>query len=256
MTLQAWLTAYWQPLLIGAVLGLILGWLIFGLRSRGRQRELEASLQGAQSKLTSTEKALNDAKQQAQTAQANLGAADANLAQARNQLVAWQTSYQTLQDEKLAVDSQVKLGDDRYLGVQQEKELLQATLEGTSLDLSKARQDLEAAAETIANKDTALNEAYVRAVRLQRDLSEQQQVVASTQTELVSLKREVAMLGATNQDLDKKLHNARGEVAGELAVLTSTMLKVKDEALAQANATIALLTAQLEEMRANKSAVG
>lgn len=256
MTLQAWLTAYWQPLLIGAVLGLILGWLIFGLRSRGRQRELEASVQSTESKLASTEKALNDAKQQAQTAQTNLSAADANLAQARTQLVAWQTSYQTLQDEKLAIESQIKQGDDRYLSLQQEKEVLQATLEGTALDLAKSRQDLEAAAETIANKDTALNEAYVRAVRLQRDLTEQQQLAVSTQTELANLKREVAMLGATNQDLDKKLHNARGEVAGELAVLTSTMLKVKDDSLAQANATIALLTAQLEEMRANKSAVG
>lgn len=256
MTLQSWLAAYWQPLLIGAVLGLILGWLIFGLRSRGRQRSLEASLQETQTKLATAEKALNDAKQQSQTVQANLGAADANLAQARNQLIAWQTSYQTLQDEKLAIENQSKQGDERYMALQQEQELLRATLEGTSLDLAKARQDMEAAAETIANKDTALNEAYVRAVRLQRDLSDQQQMLASTQTELASLKREVAMLGASNQDLDKKLHNARGEVAGELAVLTSTMLKVKDDALAQANATIAILTAQLEEMRANKPAVG
>lgn len=256
MTLQSWLTAYWQPLLIGAVLGLILGWLIFGLRSRGRQRSLEASLQDAQSKLASTEKALSDAKQQAQTAQANLSAADANLAQARNQLVAWQTSYQTMQDEKLATESQIKQGDERYTALQQEQEVLRATLEGTALDLSKARQDLEAAAETITNKDTALNEAYVRAVRLQRDLTDQQQMLAATQTELATLKREVSLLGASNQDLDKKLHNARGEVAGELAVLTSTMLKVKDDALAHANATIALLTAQLEEMRATKTAVG
>lgn len=249
MTLQSWLTAYWQPVLIGAVLGLILGWLIFGLRSRGPRRQLEASLQSAQSKAASAEKALNDAKQQAQTAQANLD-------QARNQLVAWQTSYQALQDDRLAIEGQIKEGDDRYTALQQEKETLQSTLDNTTLDLTKALQNLDAAAETIANQDTALNDARDRAAQLQSEISEQQQLAAATLAELASLRRETALLGAANQDMDRRLHNARGEVAGELAVLTTTMLKIKDDALVQANAAIALLTAQLEELGGNKPAVG
>lgn len=249
MTLQSWLTAYWQPVLIGAVLGLILGWLIFGWRSRGRRRQLEASLQSAQSKAASADKALNDAKQQAQTAQANLD-------QARNQLVAWQTSYQALQDDRLAIEGQIKEGDDRYAALQQEKEMLQSTLDNTTLDLTKALQNLDAAAETIATQDSALNDARDRAAQLQSEISEQQQLATATLAELTSLRRETALLGAANHDLDRRLHNARGEVAGELAVLTTTMLKVKDDALVQANAAIALLTAQLEELGGNKPAVG
>ena len=43
-------------------------------------------------------------------------------------------------------------------------------------------------------------------------------------------------------------------VAGELALLTSTMLRMKEEALTQANHRIAALTAELEAMRAGKVA--
>ncbi len=107
MTLQSWLAAYWQPLLIGVLLGLILGWLIFGLRSRSRQRQLEAGLQSAQTKLAHSEKALDDARQQFQTAQANFGDADASLNQARSRLLAWQTSYRSLEEELTAAQTEL-----------------------------------------------------------------------------------------------------------------------------------------------------
>jgi len=76
----------------------------------------------------------------------------------------------------------------------------------------------------------------------------------SSQIELENLRHEVVALTAANQALEKKLHDARGEVAGELAVLTSSMLRVKDDALTQANATIAALTSQLNELKSGESA--
>ena len=36
MDISTWLSTYWQPLLIGGVIGLILGWLVFYLPMRGR----------------------------------------------------------------------------------------------------------------------------------------------------------------------------------------------------------------------------
>jgi len=133
-----------------------------------------------------------------------------------------------------------------------ENQNLKANLEGISADLAAARANVESLTETIASKDTALTEAYARAVRLQRDVTDQQGQLASTQSELGSLKRNVATLTNTTHDLEYRLQDARGEVANELAVLTSTMLRAKDEQLAKANATIEGLYAQLSELRSKQ----
>jgi chromosome segregation ATPase len=135
---------------------------------------------------------------------------------------------------------------------QQERDAYKATLEATTIDLGAARNDLASSADALANKEVALNEAYLRAVKLQRELMEHQSLLADTQSELAELRRDVVSLSTLNSDLDGKLQNARGEVAGELALLTSTMLRMKEESLNQANHRIAALTAELEAMRAGK----
>ena len=127
----------------------------------------------------------------------------------------------------------------------EENSNLKTNLEGISGDLAKSRADLESAGQALANKDTALTEAYARAVRLERETTDEQSRLVAMQAEIATLKREKATLSATNQDMHARLENARGEVANELAVLTSTMLRVKDEQLAQANATVAALQGQL-----------
>ena len=65
-----------------------------------------------------------------------------------------------------------------------------------------------------------------------------------------------AELGATSNqkdDLESKLQHARGDVAGELAALTSTMIKMKEDALNEANIRIAALTSELDELRSAPS---
>ena len=125
---------------------------------------------------------------------------------------------------------------------------------GAARGAPAAREREARTQESLGTKEIALNEAYLRAVKLQRELMEHQSLLAETQTELAEARRNVASLSHINTDLDNKLQNARGEVAGELALLTSTMLRMKEESLNQANQRIAALTAELDAMRAGKVA--
>ena len=273
MDISTWLTTYWQPLLIGGVIGLILGWLFFYLPMRGRVRGHEAAAADACNKLASSEKAAKEARQRADDAQTELQAQQVRYNSAQGQIAALQADLEATRSQKDALDAsflersgeleqQLGLTDqlrNDYAGLfaqfeqaQQERDAYRATLETTTLELGTTRNDLASSADALANKEVALNEAYLRAVKLQRELMEHQSLLASTQTELSNLRRDVASLSSLNSDLEGKLQNARGEVAGELALLTSTMLRMKEESLNQANHRVAALTAELEAMRAGK----
>lgn len=273
MDIQTWLTTYWQPLLIGAVIGLILGWLVFYLPKRSQTKKLEASMADLNSKLASSDKVLKEARQQADDLQADLTAQQMRTSTAQSQLTALQADMEAIRSQNEALDASIleranelaqvqglneQLRTD-YAGLfaqfeqtQQERDAVKVNLEAVSVDLAAAKQELAASAAELANKEVALNEAYLRAVKLQRELMEHQSLLAATQTELAELRRDVASLASVNSGLENKLQNARGEVAGELALMTTTMLRMKEEALTQANHRIAALTAELEAMKAGK----
>ncbi len=273
MDITTWLSTYWQPLLIGAVVGLILGWLLFYLPMRGRVKRHEAEAVDLNSKLASSDKAVKEARQQADDAKTDLQAQQVRYNSVQGQVAALQADLDATRSQKDALDASIlersgeieqqqalneQLRGD-YAGLfaqferaQQERDAYKATLEATTIDLGAARNDLASSADALANKEVALNEAYLRAVKLQRELMEHQSLLADTQSELAELRRDVVSLSTLNSDLDGKLQNARGEVAGELALLTSTMLRMKEESLNQANHRIAALTAELEAMRAGK----
>lgn len=273
MDITTWLSTYWQPLLIGAVVGFILGWLLFYLPLRGRVKRHEAEAVDLNSKLASSDKAVKDARKLADDAQTDLQAQQVRFNSAQGQIAALQADLDAARSQKDALDASIlersseldqqhalteQLRND-YAGLfaqferaQQERDAYKATLEATTIDLGAARNDLASSADALANKEVALNEAYLRAVKLQRELMEHQSLLADTQSELAELRRDVVSLTTLNSDLDGKLQNARGEVAGELALLTSTMLRMKEESLNQANHRIAALTAELEAMRAGK----
>jgi chromosome segregation ATPase len=273
MDITTWLSTYWQPLLIGAVVGLILGWLFFYLPMRGRVKRHEAEAADLNGKLASSDKAVKDARKLADDAQTDLQAQQVRFNSAQGQIAALQADLDATRSQKDALDASIlersgeieqqqalneQLRGD-YAGLfaqferaQQERDAYKATLEATTIDLGAARNDLASSADALANKEVALNEAYLRAVKLQRELMEHQSLLADTQSELAELRRDVVSLSTLNSDLDGKLQNARGEVAGELALLTSTMLRMKEESLNQANHRIAALTAELEAMRAGK----
>lgn len=259
MDLQTWLTTYWQPLLIGAVLGLIIGWFLTWLIGRGGKKELEARVSELSGRLTTSEKALADAQQQSRSLETNLKTALANVATAKGQIETLQAQLSEEADQRAALVADLDARTQQLAELEAERaqlaeqlSALQSAHEATSLDLAQAKKDLDAATEALANKEVALNEAYLRAVKLQRELMENQSVLAATQTELGNLRRDVVSLTSLNQDLEGRLQNSRGEVAGELALLTSTMLRMKEDQLAQANHRIAALTAEIEAMKAGK----
>ena len=67
------------------------------------------------------------------------------------------------------------------------------------------------------------------------------------------MKVELGAVSSQRDELEDKLQHARGDVAGELAVLTSTMIKMKEDALNKANVQIATLSSELDTLRSAAS---
>jgi chromosome segregation ATPase len=238
--------------------------------SREQEQRLQNNLDATKASLAQSASQLSAAQAQVAQTSSDLTAAQAQVAQTSSDLAAAQQTVADRDSElaelKLQLTSlrmSVQQAQDSFTNVLEplqgkaaalatENQSLQAHVEGISADLAAARAEIESLNQILTSKDTALTEAYARAVRLQRDLSEQQSQFSSTQSELVALKRNLATLTATNRDLETRLQDARGEVANELAVLTSTMLRAKDEQLAKSNAAVEGLYAQLNELRSAK----
>jgi chromosome segregation ATPase len=279
MVTPEWLAANWWLLaIIALAVGFFLGWLIIGRPARNRADAAESNTSATEGKLKDAEKALAASRKQEQDlqsslnkAQADLGKGQADLVQVTAQLSAAQEEATVregeLAEQKLQLTSlrgSVQQAQDAFTNVLEplqtkaqtlatENQNLKANIEGLSADLAASRANVDSLNETVASKDTALTEAYARAVRLQRDVTDQQGQLASTQTELGTLRRNVVALTNSNHELENRLQDARGEVANELAVLTSTMLRAKDEQLTKANATIEGLYAQLSELRSKRA---
>jgi chromosome segregation ATPase len=292
---QGWLAASWLPLLIGLVVGFILAWLIMARPASKRADEYQSSAEDYERQLNSANKTLAESRKGEQDLQASVNTLKNDLAQSSSEVAALKQDSAAWDEQLVALNNDLAAKNDELTArngeltdlkfqfatlrtaVQQAQEAfttqleplqvkvqtlstenanLRANIEGISGDLANARADIETMTQTLANKDTALTEAYARAVRLQRDLGEQQNQVISSQSEVAALRRQVGTLSTTNRELDNRLTDARGEVANELAVLTSTMLRAKDEQLAKANATIEGLYAQLNELKSAKPKSG
>ncbi|HRX02502.1 MAG: hypothetical protein KDI07_10670 [Anaerolineae bacterium] len=275
MDLQTWLSLNWQPLLIGGIIGLIIGWLVTYFPMRGRAQRAEANTASLNTKLAAADKSAKEAQAKAQDLESDLSVQQSRYNTAQSRIASLQGDLEAVTGQKDAVDAmllersaELEQMKTRQLQLLEDEATLQAsydalaaedaatklTLDGVLADLAAAKEQQAEAQEALSNKEVALNEAYLRAVRLQRELMEHQSLLADTQTDLAEARRNVAALSGINSDLDNKLQNARGEVAGELALLTSTMLRMKEESLNQANHRIAALTAELEAMRAGKAA--
>lgn len=273
MDVQAWLTANWQYALAIAVIGLVLGWLITYSVMNGKNKKYEASISDLNTKMQKSEKELADTRITANNMKADMSASEVRLNTAQGQIATLQGDFDALKSQKDAVDAslmdraqelddlkatyaQLQAESDalkaQFDQLQEEDAAVKANLESSSLDLANAKKELVASAESLSNKEVALNEAYLRAVKLQRELMDHQSMLAATQTELGSLRRDVVTLTSINQDLEGRLQNSRGEVAGELALLTSTMLRMKEDQLNQATHRIDALSAELDAMKAGK----
>jgi chromosome segregation ATPase len=132
---------------------------------------------------------------------------------------------------------------------QQERDSYKATLATATRALDTAQSKLAASTDQLANKEVALNEAYLRVVKLQRELMDHQSMLAATQSELAEQRRDMASLASLTSYAGA---TSRGEIAGELALLTSTMLRMKEEQLRRANEQLQRLQQELDDLRQNK----
>lgn len=278
-------------LLIAAFIGLIIGWLLTWLPMRSRGKKLEARVAELESGLSASSKDLTAARNEVKTLQANLGAAESSLRSANDKATGLQTDLQALADEKAASEVELaarseelanarsqmakfqenferakgavafevadlsgKLGAsaDQIASLQGENAGLKANLEATQGELGALKSDFEVMNQALVNKDTALNEAYLRAVGLQRELADRSRMLASAETELDTMKRELSRITGQKDELEGRLLRARADVAGEMAQLTSTMVKMKDEELSQANARISALLSELAALKGGR----
>ena len=107
MDITTWLSTYWQPLLIGAVVGLILGWLFFYLPMRGRVKQHEAESADLYSKLASSDKAAKDARQQVEDAKTDLQSQQVRFNSAQGQIAALQADLDATRSQKDALDASI-----------------------------------------------------------------------------------------------------------------------------------------------------
>lgn len=282
-----WITTYWMPLLIAVIIGFILGWLFTGLSPRRKNAEYEAQLTDLQSKSRRTERDLSDAKKQADTLKGDVSRAAGAADDLRQQLSTVQEQLKAAAEQKENVEADlqtrnIELADAKMqLAVHQDQgeraqsasaaelEDLRARYEAAvhengqmreALDTSQARvsaiaEEATTAVESAKAREIALNEAYQRAVNLQRLVEDRERSLIDAQTELESAREKVAALSASKAELEDRLQKTRGEVASEMATLTSTMLKMKDDALTAANSRVAELTKLVNALQ-SKQAVG
>lgn len=125
-----------------------------------------------------------------------------------------------------------------------------------SADLSKAFSSVAESPDysgITTSKDIALTEAYARVTTLQAELDRNDAVLRARQADADALRAELAAANAARHELETRLIRAREDVASELAVLASTMIKMKDDAIARADARVAALTAELNSLRGQRT---
>jgi len=104
-------------------------------------------------------------------------------------------------------------------------------------DLDQLRAQSEKVDEGSQNKEIALTEAYT------------QERFEAAQLELGELKLKVKELVVIRGELEERVAQSRAEVASDLAALTAAQLKLKDDEIADANASIAKLVRELDFLR-------
>jgi chromosome segregation ATPase len=288
----AWITTYWLPLLIALLLGFLLGWLLTGLPVRRKNSAYEAQIADLESRARKSERELADARKQADQFKGSLATSESALNETRGKLTSIEANLQRVGDERSAFEAdvvarnmevadlkmQLALLQDQFdktrSNIAADAEALRSGLEVRMSEVSTLSSELDTAvaerdqlraeletmrgasaqvAQSLASKDAALNESYQRVVNIQRVLEDRDATLAAAQAELTALRTDVTALNAMKAELEDRLQKVRGDVAGEMAVLTSTMVKLKEEQLAAANARIAELVHELNAQKASQA---
>jgi chromosome segregation ATPase len=287
-----WISTYWMPLLITLVLGFILGWLLTGISPRRKNAAYEAQIADLESRTRKSERELADTRKQADQFKGSLATTEGTLNDVRSQLSAAEANLQKVSEERAGFEADVQSRNIEVADLKMQLALLQdqhdksrssdaadsealrsdldtrvaeiaaltaerdsalAERDQASAELANARSSSEEVMKSLGSKDAALNESYQRVVNLQRVLEDRDAALAAAQAELSAVRTDVASLNSMKAELEDRLQKVRGDVAGEMAVLTSTMVKLKEEQLATANARIAELMHELNDQKASQA---
>lgn len=273
-----WWAVNWPLAVVLLLIGFILGWLLTGLSPRRRARSLEERTTELESRVRKTDRDLADARKQTETALSRANLAETDLGDTRTRVGALEKDMAALGDEKAGLLAMLGERESESTTLREQVASLVAELDNLrsagSAEATELRGQLETAlaengslrekvgseyealraksediTRVLSDKETALAVAFGRISELQRELQDVLGQLNAKQSELDSMRAELLGAGAMRADLESKLGRAREDVAAEMATLTSTMLKMKDDALREANARIYVLTNELDAQR-------
>jgi chromosome segregation protein len=251
-----WIAANWIPLAVALLLGFILGWLFTGIPAGRRAGEAEARAADAEARARKNQADLTQARTDLEAQRRSGTLANEDLGKAQGRLKELEAQVQSLAEEKASLSERVieltaEVEAATAAAAEQEARALESpSPEEMAAGFANVARNPESPVAT-SPKDIALDEAFGRAATLQRELEERDAILAMRQAELETLKSELLTSNAARRELEARLVRAREDVAAELAVLASTMIKMKDDALARADARHAALQAEVDTLRAS-----
>lgn len=222
--------------------------------------QLQASLEAAEddlgsirSKASNLETEVESAHEEEAEADSTADARESEAADLRMQLSLLQEEFDAATQNAASEVEQARTEAEALAAIRialdAELAALREEKENSQLEMTSLQTQVDETGEGSHNKDIALNEAYAHAVAVQQQMEECEEACAAAQSELEEMQNEVASLTAARGELELRVQQSRSDVAGDLAVLTSTMLKIKDDALDEANDQIAALTKEVETLR-------
>jgi chromosome segregation ATPase len=254
----------WLPLIIAAVIGIIIGAIFTVIPYRRRGEEFQYRIRDLESKLKKTDTDLNDARNQGQALTANLRTTEANLTDTRGQVAlltdgktALESSLAALTEEKNALTANLGEATARIAALSDEKAALEVALAGMTAQAASMREEYDTKITTLSadleGRGAELATLKTNAEATAQTLATKEAELAEAHTSLDGIKHELDTLTNLKSDLESKLSRARADVAAELALLTSTMIKMKEQALGEANAKITTLTGELNALKGDHS---
>lgn len=274
-------------LAVAAVVGIILGWFFTGVGARRREDALKGEISKLEAQARSLRRENEDAGAKAKKLQSSLAAREEDMAAAAKQVAALRAEQQSLAEAKAAGEAELLSRDEeverlRAIGLELEDSRDQAVAErdaatselealrkqmreaeaklaeaqataATGDEVSALQAELHAAQRSAEQKMAALDAAFTRASELQRQLQVSDKRLLAAEKEIETLRLDLEHMSALKQESDARVQRARGEVASEMALLTNTMLKMRDESLGKANARVAELVEELAALRAARA---
>jgi chromosome segregation ATPase len=196
---------------------------------------------------------------------------DATIEDFKRQMALAQDKFEQVEsrshDTVLALSAEAESAKASWETTVAENERLSDDLSRAQAELANARQALldrpnemetlraaaDQATKAVADKQTALDEAYSRAATLLQTVEEYNTRVSSLEAQLDGLQSDLDTALAQRRSLEAHLHSVRGNVASEMVRVTQALVKAKDEQLSEANERCEALLMELTTLKAQEN---